>query len=259
MPTTDRDRALLRFAAEHRTVLAAHVQTLFGVSASAAQARLRTLVDGGLLHRHPVPERPGRCYSITRRGLDTVESDLPVPRLDPRGFRHDAGLAWLWLAASAGGLGPVGGLVSERRMRSADAAEAHAARAADSGTEPFAVRLGGIGPGGRERLHYPDLLLLGRGGGRLAVELELTAKARTRRELILAGYGADRRIDGVLYVVERRALGRGIERTAERLGVRGRVRVQFARWGAQGPARGAHGGLERDPGRRRTPVREAGR
>jgi len=109
-------------------------------------------------------------------------------------------------------------------MRSHDATE-------DGRQAPLAVRLGGVGHGGRERLHYPDLLLVDATGKRVAFELELSAKARTRRELILAGYGADARIEAAVYLVDNRAVWRGIEESARKLGIEHRVRVQRVRLG----------------------------
>ena len=64
---------------------------------------------------------------------------------------------------------------------------------------------------GVRRLHYPDLLLVDPDGRRLAVELELTSKGRERRERILSGYAADRRFDGVMYVVESPRLAESIQ------------------------------------------------
>jgi hypothetical protein len=255
---TDRDRVLLQFAAEHRIVLGAHIHALLDVTPGTVGARLKALVRECLLRRDTVLDQPGRCYSITRRGLAAIESDLPAPRFDVRGYRHDLGVAWLWLAAHGGAFGPLSGVFSERRMRSSDAAEEHAARTDGVNRETFAVRLGGVGVGGRERLHYPDLLLVQNDGRRLALELELTPKSRIRRERILAGYAADGRIDGVVYLVERRGVGRGVEASAARLGVAGRVRVQAVRWGAQG--RPPAGGVpDRTGARAHTPTVEAGR
>jgi hypothetical protein len=246
---TDRDRQVLGFAAEHRIVLAGQVQALIHTTAAATQTRLRTLAGEGLLRRHQVPESPGRCYSITRRGLQAIDSDLPLPRTDPRAFRHDVGLAWLWLLAGGGSFGPLQAMVSERRMRSVDTAEAHAARSSGETSEPFAVRLGGSAGGGAQRIHYSDLLLIGAHGSRVALELELTAKTRLRRERILAGYGADRRIDGVIYLVEARGVGRTIERSAARLCVEGRIRVQMLRWSGPAGARSGFRAPERVPAR----------
>ena len=84
----------------------------------------------------------------------------------------------------------------------------HDGRARADAAEPLGVRLGGVGPrraraaalpgpGARDR----------RTGRRVALELELTAKGRARRETILAGYAVDRRIDA-RRLPGRRAVGR---------------------------------------------------
>jgi hypothetical protein len=216
---TERDRGLLAFVAEHRLVLAAHVGSLLGVSDGAASARLHALAAAGYVSSHRIFDREPACHQITRRGLDAIGSDLRAPRrIDLRCYEHDVGAAWLWLAAHAGRLGPVQEVLGERRLRSADA---RAERA-----EPLGVPLGGTGANGAERLHYPDLLLLTPGGGRLALELELTAKGRLRRETIIAAYAADARIDSAVYLVRDRAIGRAIRRSARRLGVAELVRVR---------------------------------
>ncbi len=217
---TDADRALLAFAAEHRFVLAAQVAALLQVTTAAAEARLRRLGDGGQLRRHKEIHRGPVWHQITRSGLRAIGSDLPAPRgFDLATHRHDAGLGWLMLAAQAQRFGALERVISERRMRS------HDGRARD-GAPRYGVRLGGVGPGGRDRLHYPDLVLVTRSGHRIAFELELSTKEVQRRERILAGYAADRRIDAVVYLVERAPVGRAIERSAARMGIAHLVRVQ---------------------------------
>jgi hypothetical protein len=134
-------------------------------------------------------------------------------------------------------------VVSERTMRSRDGKS--------PGSERFGVRLGGLGAGGRERFHYPDLLLVDPNGHRIAVELELSGKGRRRLEGILAGYAADPRISAVLYLVDRPSVGRSIEASARALGIADLVHVQRARWGRDAPATGA----ARAPVRTRRPVR----
>ena len=235
---TDRDRELLQFAAWHRIVLASHLQVLLEATASAVTTRLRALRRAGYLNSQAPFDRQSRCYWITRRGLDAIESSLPASRLELRSYRHDLGLAWLWLAGHSGAFGPAREIVSEREMRSSDAFAAHAAREDGECVEPFGVRLGGVGPGGRERLHYPDLLLVGSGGRRVAVELELTSKGRARRERILSGYAADGRIEEVLYLVDRPGVARAIRSSVARLGISERVHVQTARW-EDGAAKGS--------------------
>jgi hypothetical protein len=226
---TDRDRQLLEFASLHRLVLADHAAALLQTSREAAAARMRALARAGLLGQRAAFDRQPRCFWVTRKGLDAVGSRLQPTRLDLREYRHDVGVAWLWLAARSGAFGPLRRIVSEREMRSRDALRP---------VELWAVRLGGVGPAGRERLHYPDLLLIGCGARRVAVELELTAKTRTRRERILAAYGADKRIDGVVYVVDRAGIGRSVRASAARLGISPLIRIQPVRRQRSGQASG---------------------
>lgn len=224
---TDPDLEALAFVAEHRLVLPTHVAALLGTSVAAADQRLGKLGDGGFLRHDGVFRGEPDWHQITRRGVAAIAGGLPPPRPpDLRQYEHDVGVAWLWLAARAGAFGPLDAVVGERRLRSHDGAR-------EPGTEPLGVRLGGVGPHGKECLHYPDLLLRTADGRRIALELELSAKGRTRLEKILAGYGADPRFDGVVYLVQRPAIARSIEAAARRVGVSDRVRMQRVR----GPAR----------------------
>lgn len=217
---TPRDLELLAFAAEHRLILADHARALLGMSADASRTRLGTLARAGYLTAQQAFHSRARCFQIARPGLDAIASDLRPPRrLDLRFYDHEAGAAWLWLAAGAGRFGPMREVVGERRLRSLDA------RPEREGP-PLGVRLGGTGPRGRPRIHYPDLLLITPSGHRIALELELSSKGRVRREKILAGYGADARVDAVLYLVKDRRIGRSIQESARRLGIGALVHVQ---------------------------------
>jgi len=106
------------------------------------------------------------------------------------------------------------------------------------------VRLGGLGPRGQERLHYPDLLLHTTDGRRVALELELSSKGH-RLETILAGYGADPRIDGVVYLVESAAVARSVQAAARRLGVSSLVHVQRVRLTERSPTEARDTGVTR--------------
>jgi hypothetical protein len=223
---TDRDLELLAFTADHRLVLAAHIQALLDISAPAANRRLRTLSAAGLLHEETglrFRHQPA-FYQVTRRGLAVLGSGFRPPNVDVSCYAHDVGLAWLWLAARAGTFGLLREVLSERQLRSRDARP-------DREGEPLGVRLGGFGPRGRERLHYPDLLLHTASAHRVALELELSGKNRARRETILAGYAADARIDAVLYLVNRSSVGRDIRASAAKLGISSLVHVQNFVWG----------------------------
>ncbi|MGZ4174378.1 MAG: hypothetical protein ACXVQR_07860 [Solirubrobacteraceae bacterium] len=242
MRITERDRALLGFVAEHRLVLASHVRALLGTSLAAAYSRLAQLARAGFVSRATVFDREPGCYQLTRSGLAAIDSRLPPPRLDLRGYRHDVGVAWLWLAAQSGAFGEPAALVSERRMRSEDGAR-HSEGTLDD--RPHGVRLGGVGAGGRPRLHYPDLVLVDPSGHRIAIELELSAKGRARREGLLAGYAADPRIDAVLYLCADDSVARGIRSSAARVGVSPLIHVQRVSWRGPEPATGGRGPAER--------------
>jgi hypothetical protein len=231
---------VLEFVAEHRLVLPNHVQALLDVSATTAARRLRALEQAGLVGRETLFYRYPAHYRIERRGLELVGSRLPVPR-QSLNIAHDVGVAWLWLAARRGAFGSLSGVVSERAMRSRDGVEAHARQVTGrSEAEPLGVRLSGPDSRGRPRLHYPDLLLIDREGRRIAVELELSSKGRTRRHQIIGGYARDRRIGAVLYLVEDHRICREVQAAARRFGFERTVSVQRVRVGAgQVPTLGA--------------------
>ena len=233
LPDMD-DRSLLAFAAEHRFVLAAHAAALLGVTESAARERLLEHCAAGLLVAKRVFDGHPSMYRITRDGLRTVGSSLRAPNIDLSRYDHEVGVAWLWLAARNGAFGPMRSVLGERRLRSRDGTAAAAG-------EPLAVRLGATGWAGKERLHYPDVLLVDARGRRIAVELELSSKGRGRREKILGGYAADARFAAVLYVVESPQLARSIEASAARLAIPWLVRLQRVRWSTATP-RACEGG-----------------
>jgi hypothetical protein len=225
----EKDLELLWFLAEHRMALPDHVAALLGTRVATAKARLAKLAKAGYVRCEDLFRKQPAMYLIAPEGLKVLGSTLPPPRRDVHAYRHDAGVAWLWLAARHGTFGPLRDLVGERRMRSHDAAR-------DADSEPLAVRLGGAGPRGGEKLHYPDLLLTTTDGRRIALELELSGKGRSRLEKILAGYAAEPRIDGVVYLVEHWAVARSVEDTARRLGISSLVHVQRVKSTVSSPA-----------------------
>jgi hypothetical protein len=232
------------FLGEHRILLPAHVAALLGVTVDTAKTRLRRLVGGGYVTCRPLLREQPSMYLIRQDGLDVVGSTLKPPRVHLSSYQHDVGVAWLWLAAHRGTFGHLSEIVGERRLRSHDAAR-------EPDVAPLAVRLGGVGPRGRERLHYPDLTLTTADGRRVALELELSSKGRTRLESILAGYGADPRIDGVVYLVERQVVARAVRDAARRVGVSRLVHLQRVRSTVSSPATTASAGAQRAAAGRR--------
>jgi hypothetical protein len=220
---------MLAFMAEHRLVLERQVHALLGGSSDSVRRRLRTLAAKGYVSRWRGFDAAW-CCAIRRRGLAAIGSVLNPPEENPGMYRHDVGAVELWLAAHRGAFGPLAEVIGERRIRSHDMVAPE---------DPYSIRLGGYHGDGRERRHYPDLVLVDRHGRRLALELELSPKEKARREEILAGYGADRRVVGVLYLFEDsrqgRAIGRALETTAAEMGVTDRVHVRCLMTLAQGP------------------------
>lgn len=148
---TERDRTLLAFASEHRLVLECQLERLAGARRGKLLHRLDALVGARYLRVDQVFGE--RYYQIQSTGLAAIDSRLPTPRFKLADYKHDVGVAWLWLAARQGTFGPLRELLSERSLRSRD-------RALDRPDEPYGVRLGGVDRYGNERLHYPDLLLI---------------------------------------------------------------------------------------------------
>lgn len=214
---------MLAFAADHRLVLASQVAVLAGCSERSVRARLGVLTDAKLLTRRSLFYRQAACYQVTGAGLAAAGSSLPRPRLDLRCYLHDVGCAWLWLGARAGAFGPAADVVSERRLRSHDGRP-------DRDGPPLGVRLGGYGPHGREQLHYPDLVVRSIDGRQVAIELELTGKGQGRRERILGGYGADNRIDAVVYLAPTPSVVRNLRTTAAALGLTSLIQVRPLAW-----------------------------
>jgi hypothetical protein len=215
-----------------------HAAALLGTSVEAAKARLAKLASAGYVRSEPLFYKQPAMHLIAREGLKVLGSTLPTPRRDVHTYVHDVGVAWLWIAARRGTFGPLREVVGERRMRSHDGAR-------DPGSEPFGVKLGGVGPRGRESLHYPDLLLRTDDDRQIALELELSSKGRVRLERILAGYAADPRIDGVVYLVQNATVARSVQAAARRLGIASLVHIQRVRSTVSNPAANPEIGVQR--------------
>ena len=204
---------------------------------AAATTRLNKLVNAGLL------KRQASFRSATTRSRIPAWRGSAAPSQPPKPTcastsTTSASRGFGWLHA-AGRSARVRRSIPERRLRSHDGFR-------DPDTEPLAVRLGGFAPHGNEQLHYPDLVLLTADGRRIALELELTPKSRTRLEKILAGYGADPRFDGVVYLVDRPLVARSVQSAARRLGISDLVHIQRVRSTASRNASAAALTAERD-------------
>lgn len=198
---TARDREIVRWSGRLRMVTAAQVAERFALGRSVSYARLSGLVQLGLLEHSRIFHAAPGVYTAPRMGLATADLALPPARVDVRTYDHDVELSSL-----VGALEREFGrdrLTTEREMRAWDS---------PLGTAPpdpprFAVPVtGGRGqlrltPVGRPRLHFPDCVVARAkaDGSILAVELERTAKGRSRLRGILAAYVAARHIGHVRY------------------------------------------------------------
>ena len=180
--------------------------------------RLRALAAGGFVRQEPIFHRQPSCYQITGKGLAAVGSGYRQPRLDLRCYRHDVGVAWLWLAARGGAFGPMRADL-ERRLRSLDAV-------GDRAAEPRRRAARRLRAGGRERLHYPDLLLVTGGGQRVAVELELTARDGPGARGSCPGTRPTRASTRSCTSSTEPAVARAIQPSARQLGISELVHVQ---------------------------------
>ena len=213
------DQQVLEFAAAHRLVVAGQVGSLLGEDPVEAGERLVGLERAGLAASDRVDAAAPAFFRITSAGLRTIGSRLPAPGFDPC-YQHALSAGWLWLIASAGRLGSVEGVLSERQMRAEDR---------EGGPEaPFDVRPGEFG--GRGEVHYPDLMLF-TGSGRVAVELLLAPAGQRDLGAVLRAYGADARVHAVLVLVGDPRVGRLVQSVAGKLELTSLVRVQMARSG----------------------------
>jgi hypothetical protein len=223
---SDSDHKVLAFLAAHPLVLASHVQALLEVENQMAHERLEALEDRRLVRRARVMPEHASYYQITQLGLAVIGSDLPPPVLRLDRCRHSLGVAWGWLAGVRGGFGRVDRVLSEREQRAHDTTQAEELRPAEHGDPPLGVRVARASAGTPTALHYPDLLLIGRKGERVAVELVLTSGGRRRLETMMGSYAADPDIVAVLYLADTPAVLHTIRETAARLGVENLIHTQ---------------------------------
>lgn len=207
-PLEDADREVLQFLAAHRLALAEHVMVLLrGKNHELAKRRLRRLLAAELVRRERVMRSEPDCFLITPAGLDSIGSDLPPPEFDPR-YRHDVGVAWLWLAARGGAFGSPNRIVTERELRSSDERR----------------------PPARDLLQYPDLLLI-RGSRRVALLLQLTSPSPRRLEGLLGDFTANTRISAVLFLVAHPGIGSAIRSATTNLKASPVVHIQPVTFG----------------------------
>ena len=201
---THRDLEIARWIGRLRFAEARQVARRFGMDERNAYRRLAGLVSLSLLeHRRVFHGVPG-IYMATHRGLEAAGLRLPTPRLDVRTYAHELAAATLLIDLEHE-FGKAA-VLTERELRHRDSGVPAEPR--------YGVFLGAQRT--RRGLHFPDLAVERIEERPLAIELELTAKGRTRLEAIVSAYVRARQIASVRYYLAP-AARKGVERAVERL------------------------------------------
>jgi hypothetical protein len=214
---------------------AAQVAARFGLGRAVAYARLCGLVRLGLLDHKRIFHNAAGVYLATQAGLASAGLGLPPARVDLRSYNHDLELNDLVIELERE-FGQAN-VSTEREMRAADAAP----RSTTAAERQFAVPLLGgrnqvqLTPVGHQRLHFSDSAARLEHGQRIvAVELERTAKGRSRLRRILAGYVGARHVERVRYVVTNDRVLRLVESEVSRAHAERLVEIQLRRAPAAG-------------------------
>jgi hypothetical protein len=202
---TEKDAEIVGWIGRVGAAGAEHVMGRFGMGRSWAYARLGSMVAGGLLEKQTLLYRRPGLYVATAEGLRWRGlRRLGVFKLSPGGFEHAERVAEAAVALHRAF--PGWRVLSEREIRVEEA---------DGGELLASARVGEL-PGGRPALHRPDLALISPQGRVLAVEVELSVKARRRLAAICRGWARARHVGHVYYLATTqpaRAVSRAIAET----------------------------------------------
>ena len=177
MQIVERDLHLMNFAGLHGRVTAGHINEVFFENQNAAYRRLKKLVDAGYLKHDRVFHNRGGIYRVAQKGMRLAGLELPPAGLDVADLEHDLAVVDLSSGVLGATLASAGTAlwITEREIRHADMR-----RRREKGT-------GRLLPG-RQIGKIPDGLLVGPGGERIAVELEIAPKRTKTYRQILLGY-----------------------------------------------------------------------
>jgi hypothetical protein len=228
----------MMFIAVHRAVLEEQVKVLLGTDELCVHDLLVGLAAAGLVKHHRASHRHPGVFGITCRGLSLIDSDLPVPHVASRAYRHDIDVVWIWLAVRAGSFGRFEQFLSRREMRSRDLEWMSAnptgtggdprSQLADRSKPPFGVRLPSNDPNEPAQLHHPDVLQIVE-YGRIPIVFADVATPRCQLEATLSAYRADPTVRAAWYFVLDPIVGRIVESAADALGLSRFVHVQGIR------------------------------
>jgi hypothetical protein len=192
---TERDAEIVGWVGRLGAAGAEHVAGRFQMGRSQCYERLSGLLAGGLLEQHTLLHRRPGLYVATRAGLRWRGLErLGACSVRPGGFEH----AWEVANAAVALERALSGweVLGEREIRLREREEERLLASARVG----------VLPGGGAALHRPDLVLVGPGGRAVAVEVELSVKARGRLEGICRGWARARHLERVYYLAVLRAV-----------------------------------------------------
>jgi hypothetical protein len=184
------------------------VRLMLGISQSVVYSHIERLSRAGLLWRVRVGDGQGGVIAITRKGARVAREAgangvVSVRSAAPSLGRHGRAVSWVAASLELRGrqwLGPA-------QLRAGSGWRAQC----DDGT-----------------LHSPDLGMVGEGGQRTAIEVELQPKSQSRLLSILAGYRGLIRaglLDDVSYVTDRRDVAELVRRQAEAASIADRIHI----------------------------------
>ncbi len=188
MKFTERDAHMIRWINGHGFATIRQIARWMGSSHQAAQRRTQILAEADFLE-HQWPFRGERVYVPTKSAVNRSGDALPPLNRIPHGsYVHDLKLIdlALWLAADTGGA-----FTPERRIR-------------------HERGLIGVGISG----HIADGLLELGDDKPIAIELELSTKAKRRLAKIIRSYLSDLSVGEVWYFAGTGAVRGGLERAA---------------------------------------------
>lgn len=198
-----RDRELLRYVSCHGLVSIAHVMAAMGVGRTAAYRRVATCLDAGLLERLELLRSEPSLLRATRAGLRYAGlGELPLATAAPGAVEHWLRCASVALALADEDFGEEDESVqvlAERELALAERVE---------GRPLASARLASHG---RQGLHRPDLAVIAPSGV-IAIEVELSIKAKRRLEGILRAWRRAEHVAEVRYYCEPGSTARAVRR-----------------------------------------------
>ena len=207
-----RDWEIVRWVGRMGAVTLDQLRVRFSLGRTVAYRRLAACVEGRLLERVDQLRGQPALIRATRRGLRLTGLPLGVAQVPPELVGHWIACGWVAIALERE-FGP-DHVRSEREIRVGERWNERAMASAKLGENPD----------GSDRLHRPDIAVLGESAV-VAVEVELTPKAPKRLDAIIKAWRRARWVESVRYYVPEDGTRSGVERAIERVRAAERIEV----------------------------------